>query len=59
MSGRQCQALLPARRTAGGSPSFAGQSRIVASADTEAGAAVIALAIFWSLVIMPLLGIGM
>jgi hypothetical protein len=58
MSGRQFQLLLPGRRTVGASPSFAGQSRIVAFPATEPGAALIALAIFSSRVIVPVAVIG-
>src|SRR5262245_56376351 len=58
MPGKQVQPLFPARKTIGASPSFAGQSRTVDFADTTAGAAVIALAIFCSFVIIVLLPIG-
>src|ERR1041385_1004496 len=51
MSGKQLQPFVPLRRTGGLSPSLAGQSRIVAFPEMDDGAALIALAIFCSLVI--------
>ncbi len=64
MSARQLQPLVPLRSTGGASPSLAGQSRMVAFAETGAGAALIAFAIFCSRVIfdapivVPRAGIG-
>src|SRR5215211_4218379 len=53
MSGKQFQPLVPGRSTSGAAPSFAGQSRIVAFADTVDGAAAIALLIFCAFVMAP------
>src|SRR5438132_953828 len=49
-SGKHFQPLLPCRRTGACSPSFAGQSRIVAFAAIAEGAALIAFRIFCSFV---------
>jgi hypothetical protein len=51
--------LVPDRSTGGCSPSFAGQSRIVAFAEMDAGAAAIAFEIFSALVVGGFAAIGM